>query len=364
MVRHLGDDREQHFRANMLLGILVTLGCLVLAIILYFVLIAPFQMDAYTRQWALQMLGAVELILLVLTLLLLRGHYHFVNIATVAVATGAVIAAILLTSGVPATPALPMLLVPPVVAFCLLGVRAGSMLAALIPMVMAAQWYVCTKWGVQLPALQSHKNPMLDTVLTSFISYFMVIMIILVYERMNAKLRRERDRERQRLAHLATHDELTGLANRRYFRQRLEEACTRCDRSAQRVAILLIDLDGFKKINDALGHAAGDIMLAEIASRLRALIRRQDLVARLGGDEFAVIVEPFQSRDEIEHLCERLRSSIAQPLPVSGQPHSVGASIGVALYPNDTADVDHVLSYADAAMYAAKRRQDGSVANA
>jgi diguanylate cyclase (GGDEF)-like protein len=225
-----------------------------------------------------------------------------------------------------------------------------------LPLLAGLQWYLAANWGWRPPALQSHKNPVMDVLLISSVNYLTVMIVVLVYERVNVRLRTERDEERQRLAHFATHDELTGLANRRYFHQRLEQACARSDRGGHSIAVLYIDLDGFKKINDALGHRSGDVALKEIAGRLKAVLRRQDLVARLGGDEFAIILDPAASRQEIDSFCARLREVIARRLQLDDGRHTVGASIGAVFYPGEVADVEHLLSHADAAMYREKHR--------
>jgi diguanylate cyclase (GGDEF)-like protein len=210
--------------------------------------------------------------------------------------------------------------------------------------------------------MQSRKSPAFDGLLVNGVNYLLVIIVLLVYERINSNLRRERDNERERLAHFATHDDLTGLANRRYFLQRLNEACARCDRGSHQVAVLYIDLNGFKQINDSLGHGAGDKTLLRIAQRLTAMLRLQDLVARLGGDEFAIIIDPCDGQSEIAELCDRLQSTIAEPLLFDDCQFSIGASIGVTFYPSEGVEIEHVLRHADIAMYAAKHHRNNTPA--
>lgn len=357
MYRHLPEESELRFRASLLLGILLTVLVLTGAELLFFLLIADVHMDESTRRWSVWLITAALLALGTLMLLLLRGYYRVVNIGTAAAITLGVCCAIALTSGAPASPAIPLLLAPAVVCFYLLGLRAGLVVAVTLPLLAALQWFVSERWGWRLPALQSHKNPAVDIVLISTVNYLTVMTVVLVYERLNAHLRRERDAERERLAHIALHDELTGLANRRYFHQRLEEACARSDRGGHQIAVLYIDLDGFKTINDVLGHRSGDAALVAVATRLKAVVRRQDLVARLGGDEFAIIIDPAGSRAEIDSFCARLRRVIGEPLTLDAGQRQVGASIGVAFFPGEATDADHLLSQADAAMYWHKRRQ-------
>lgn len=351
--RHLPDDPEVRFRARLLFGILLTIVALTGVETLFFLLVAGAHMDEATRQWSLWVIGALQFVLLGLTALLLRGHYRIANAGTAIVTTLAILSAVFYTSGIPTSPALPLLLSAAVTCFCLLGMRVGIAVGIALPLLAGLQWYVSVRFGWFPPALQSRKNPVIDVLLINGVNYLTVMVLVVVYERINAKLRVELDAERRRLAHFAAHDELTGLANRRFFHQQLELACARSDRGGHAIAVLYIDLDGFKQINDALGHRAGDEVLAVIATRLKNELRRGDLVARLGGDEFAVIVDPVGSDREIAAFCARLREVIAAPLPIGG---SVGASIGVALYPSQAASVDHLLSHADAEMYRQKRR--------
>ncbi|HSB96995.1 MAG TPA: GGDEF domain-containing protein [Spongiibacteraceae bacterium] len=362
MGRRLPNDTDLRFRANLLLSILSTIDILSSFVILYFIFAAPLQMDTDTRRWALQLIVASAAIYCSLTVALLNGYYRIAMIGTVTVALTSVGGAVMATSGLPASPAVPLLLLPAIIAFCILGPYRGILVALLIPALCALQWYLSTYWGLQLPASQSGKNPVMDGLLINGVNYCLVIAVLLVYERINNNLRRERDAERQRLAHFATHDDLTGLANRRHFLQRLAESCARCDRGGQQVGVLYIDLNGFKKINDSLGHSAGDKTLVQIAERLTAMLRRQDLVARLGGDEFAIVIDPCGPQSEINDLCQRIQNRIAEPLIFDASQLSIGASIGVALYPSEGIDIDHVLRLADVAMYAAKHARDKTAA--
>ncbi|HEY5647812.1 MAG TPA: EAL domain-containing protein [Pseudomonadales bacterium] len=148
-------------------------------------------------------------------------------------------------------------------------------------------------------------------------------------------------------------DELTGLINRHAFQENLREHISRSWRG-ETGAVLFIDLDGFKKVNDTEGHKAGDRLLVIIADRLKACLREVDTIARMGGDEFAVIVPGCEDEKTISHLCERIIGSAIQPVVVDRMEHTVGASIGVALFPDDGQKVDELIMKADSAMYRAK----------
>ncbi len=148
-------------------------------------------------------------------------------------------------------------------------------------------------------------------------------------------------------------DELTGLINRHAFQENLREHISRSWRG-EKGAVLFIDLDGFKKVNDTEGHKAGDRLLVIISERLRACLREVDTIARMGGDEFAVIVPGCDDEKSISQLCERIIGSAIQPIVVDRMEHTVGASIGVALFPDDGRKVDELIMKADSAMYRAK----------
>jgi diguanylate cyclase (GGDEF)-like protein len=157
-----------------------------------------------------------------------------------------------------------------------------------------------------------------------------------------------------RLAHMARHDPLTGLPNRVLFRELLERERERADRHGGRFALLMADLDGFKAVNDRLGHAAGDALLGEVGRRLSAAVREGDVVARLGGDEFAVLVGAPGDGEALAALAGRLVDACARPFDLGGCDARIGISVGAALYPDDGTDLDVLLEHADLALYAVK----------
>jgi diguanylate cyclase (GGDEF)-like protein len=165
----------------------------------------------------------------------------------------------------------------------------------------------------------------------------------------------ERDR------HQATHDALTGLPNWELLRDRLERGLAAASRSAGEVAMLLIDLDRFKEINDTLGHSYGDRLLRQVGPRLQSVLREGDTVARLGGDEFAVLLPSVDGVGEAERVAERLRESLHRPFDVDGVALDVEASIGIVVSPWHGTDTEALLRNADIAMYAAKELKAGAV---
>jgi diguanylate cyclase (GGDEF)-like protein len=167
----------------------------------------------------------------------------------------------------------------------------------------------------------------------------------------------EKTRADERIEYLASHDSLTGLPNREMFNELLRHAIEAAQRYQRRFAVLFIDLDRFKIINDSLGHDAGDMLLVEIADRLRQTLRASDVVARLGGDEFVVILGETGDSEDIERIGRDLLSVLSQPLRLSGHECHTTASIGIAMYPSDGVDVQTLTKNADMAMYLAK--EDG-----
>lgn len=157
-----------------------------------------------------------------------------------------------------------------------------------------------------------------------------------------------------RLQHMATHDALTGLSNRLLFRERLKEAFSRASRTGSQVAVLLLDLDRFKAINDTLGHMRADELLQAVAGRLHGCLREHDTVARLGGDEFTVLLPELETSEHAAVVAGKILTSLSDPFDIAGQSVTTTASIGISIYPHDGIDIDDILQRADAAMYQSK----------
>ncbi len=160
----------------------------------------------------------------------------------------------------------------------------------------------------------------------------------------------------ERLRHQALHDQLTGLPNRSLILDRLEQLIALGRRNGQQVAVLFIDLDDFKKINDSLGHETGDRLLLDVADRLQGTLRHCDSVGRLGGDEFIVLIPDLEQPRQILDLADKLRKSLLEPFVVDGRELQVSASIGITSFPEDGEEPSELLRKADTAMYQAKAR--------
>ena len=166
--------------------------------------------------------------------------------------------------------------------------------------------------------------------------------------------------ENETLAHQASHDSLTGLPNRAFFEGRLIRALRSAAKVNERVAVLFLDSDRFKDINDNFGHAAGDAVLVAVADRVRAQLRDDDLVARLGGDEFAVLLAPLHKAEDAQRIADKIIASMDTPIDVPGNTQVLTSlSIGIALYPDHGATPGTLLNAADVAMYQAKRSSQG-----
>lgn len=177
--------------------------------------------------------------------------------------------------------------------------------------------------------------------------------------RQDSALRRETDRLAQavlRARQFAHHDPLTGLPNRILLLDRFKQAVARANRQHKQVVLLFLDLDGFKSINDALGHAGGDRLLQQVAARLASCIRASDTACRYGGDEFVVLLPEFEGQESAVAAAEKIRAQLATPYVVDGTAIEVTTSIGMAIYPVDGEKYDELIQVSDLAMYRSKGR--------
>ena len=165
----------------------------------------------------------------------------------------------------------------------------------------------------------------------------------------------ERKLVEQQLAYFAHHDYLTNLPNRILFSNSLGQSILLAKRNHYKVATLFLDLDGFKQINDTLGHDAGDQLLQEVARRLQNIIRTSDTVARIGGDEFTFVLNNIGSNENAAQMAGKIIATLSVPFDLKGQQCHVGGSIGVSIYPDDAKDIENLIKHADAAMYLAKQ---------
>jgi diguanylate cyclase (GGDEF)-like protein len=168
----------------------------------------------------------------------------------------------------------------------------------------------------------------------------------------------EEKQAEERIRHVAHHDSLTGLPNRLLFNDRLGQAIRLARRDARQFALLYLDLDKLKPVNDTLGHDAGDQLLKNVGERIHEQVRESDTVARVGGDEFAVILRDISSRQDAAAVAQKIIAALTAPFRLGNHPQAVeiGTSIGIAVYPGDAQDHVTLIKIADAAMYSAKTR--------
>src|SRR5687768_7354654 len=184
--------------------------------------------------------------------------------------------------------------------------------------------------------------------------YIVVLLILVRYQRLLHEKERERAAQEERIRYQAYHDSLTGLPNRASFTEHLEEAMRRAKRAGWPLGVLFLDLDLFKRVNDSLGHDAGDRLLRVAAERIRRAVREADMLFRMGGDEFTVLLEDVRGPEEAAMVATRVLEAIAEPLQLQHHEIAVTSSVGIALYPRDDVVGERLVKAADTAMYRAK----------
>lgn len=274
----------------------------------------------------------------------------------VGVAFTAVYGAIIATGGLHATGIPLLLMVIPALGFCLGGERIGMLWTLIVIVGLGVlRSGLFDERFVVLP-LASQAVERIDNIIWT-IGLVSLGGILMVYEKMYRWYSNRLYRERERYYQEAHRDALTGLANRRAFERtlRLWVADARC--TGRSVVMVYMDLDGFKPVNDALGHRAGDAVLREVGRRINACLRDIDLGARLGGDEFGVLVGDLRSPEEARDIIQRLCSILSRPIYYMGRPIEISASIGAAVFPLDGASAEQLQQVADERMYAQKRHR-------
>ncbi len=244
---------------------------------------------------------------------------------------------------------------------------AGAPFAAV--MVISAAWLFGWRGGVVASLLLVVQGLLLLNIVGTgmtlsalrggFLAGFLTMVILGVAVGRMSDLDRQVKAYAHQLQLQAFHDPLTGLPNRTLFADRLQHAADRVARENTAIAILFLDLDGFKRINDEYGHAAGDRLLCSIARRLQDTLRRGDTLARLGGDEFVILLEDLQSVECAQEIAARLTRVIEQPFVIDRTPLSVTSSIGISFCPSGQIRSEELLREADRAMYRAKSSGSG-----
>jgi len=355
------NDEGMLFRARFLIGILIAYQ-FIMTISVTWVVFLPMPLGGKLASIVLQTF-AIGTFHGLMQNLRRSGRLRLAAEITIA-ATFFVIQVGILSSGGPqVSPSIGIIVVPPVVAICLIGGRHGLCWGLFIFALQMAL-ILAGALGVEFPNLVAADQVATQRVFTWVVTFSALIGIVLVYETLRSHLQRDRLERHLRHEYLASHDLLTGLANRKQLIEKLEAILLRLQRKSDVAAIVYLDLDGFKRVNDTLGHAAGDKVLQIVAQRLQSVARKNDLLARVGGDEFAVLMEDIGSSANAEQAVLRFQQVIAEPI-AEYPAFPIRGSFGVAMTPAVSVDAMTLLQIADQAMYLAKKqRQDVVTVNA
>lgn len=259
-----------------------------------------------------------------------------------------------LFSGGYTSPSLQLTLVIPVWLFIMAGRRSGLVWAGIIFATHFA-FFVATAQGYPFVQVMEPNQILPSHFVVWTLTCSMVVACLYLYDYHNQGLQARLSKERSEYAHEASHDTLTGLANRSRFYERLQAALDFGREERYKTAVIYIDLDNFKPINDEHGHHVGDEALKIIANKIPSAVRSTDTVARMGGDEFAVVMQAQGNTHTLRGIVNDILTLICEPILVDSHKLLVSASIGVVLAPDQGRDVDELLKLADAAMYKAKR---------
>ncbi|HSC74867.1 MAG TPA: GGDEF domain-containing protein [Pseudomonadales bacterium] len=350
------NDQETLYKARILAGIVSMYIMLMLVTCGYILFFAPLSGGniAVSMALLLTMTGGY---LYVLYLLKYSNNYERCISAVIFFTYAGTVFGIATSGGPIDSPATPIMVIPIILAFSL-STRHGGLKWSCIVATTHLLMIAINQWLFRFPQLLDTAYMTMHHLMHWVVTYFAIIFLMLIFESITHRLKQERDAERDRYAYLAAHDPLTGLANRSMFDSQLTRALANCDRNHNIVGLMMIDLDGFKPVNDQYGHDAGDLVLRTISERLQILLRKTDTIARMGGDEFAVILENVITPPGVDIVAGRVIAEINKPY--EGLPASVkiGASVGVAMYPGHTSDEEKLRVFADRAMYVAKKEHN------
>ncbi len=265
---------------------------------------------------------------------------------------------VLITGGYQESPVLQMYMLIPVSAFLLTGLVSGiiwTLFTIGCCVALAAAYHFNFYHSQMIPSqdLMHLLNLGLHVML-----FCMVAGVLVVYELINENLKDKLNEEKSKFEHRASHDALTSIPNRFEFFRRLNTGVAECGNRDQKLAVVYIDLDGFKPVNDQYGHHVGDELLKVISERLLGVLRSSDTVARLGGDEFSLILPGLNVPEDINMVVGKVLASIREPIVIEGHDIVVHGSAGISVFPDFSKDTNTLCKQADAAMYKAKEQHD------
>lgn len=353
----LQDSTESLYRARVLVSIIHSFSFINATVVVLLILAKP--LVAFNLAASLIIIFGLNTVYALLLLYLKRaGGYIGVCHIMVGVTLFSIVAGVVFSGGPVASPAMSLSVVPIVLAFVLAGKRIGIIWTQ-VALLSHAVLFVLS-WNVQFPQLLTEGSLAVFHLIHWTITYGSIFALMLIFETINQRLKSQRDMERRRYRYLASHDSLTGLANRAHFEEYVQKAIS--ERSEYgNVLILMIDLDGFKPVNDSLGHEAGDQVLHTISQRFKETLRQSDFIARVGGDEFIMVAVDVENEALIEHLSNKILILVSEPIEGIPDYLKLSASIGAAWFPYHSKDLKQLLRFADSAMYKAKAQKNSWV---
>ena len=355
LVGHYGQDPVKLFFAKALSSVLLTCSLVLGVFLVGFLFVDNASAPFSAKMWNTGIDGVLITIFSFAYFQVRKGEYSTARMMFVGSSVIAVIFSIFATGGFPKSEVSQTIIVVPVLVYLFYGMRAGTGIALLSPLLLVLQWGFVRVTGVEFPDISAYNDPLLKTFLPTLIVYVLLIVIVAGYEHRQAILHRELKAERKNLTRLAEHDGLTEVANSRVLYERLKEYEARENASDHKLAMLYLDLDDFKSVNDAHGHVVGDIVLKTVAQRLSDCARDCGFVARVGGDEFVVVLHDDVSHDMIGDVLAKLDKLFSIPIHCDGVICRIDASVGVALYPDEVGSPLDLIGRADQQMYAVKR---------
>jgi diguanylate cyclase (GGDEF)-like protein len=286
-------------------------------------------------------------------------HYRAAQLLIVSNIFLCCFAGIMMTGGYTESPVTSLIMLPAMFSFVLMGVRAGVVAALVVVSTMVvASLLEMYGYCQPLQLIPDKKVWQSLALFVPLVGTAMVVFSLIVYELLTQRLQQALQQERNTFHWKATHDALTGLPNRPEFYHRMALAMRNAEVNEQELGLVFFDLDGFKPVNDRLGHHAGDLVLQAVSHRLAAIVRGVDTVARLGGDEFAIILQGISTDHAVlDAILQKILKAVAEPVIIDGHEVAVGASLGVAFY-QQGCSLSTLCKQADTAMYEAKKTKN------
>ncbi len=346
------DESSENHRDRLFLQVLISLAVNILALLAVFYMLLPLSESGRASGGLL--LWTVLGITVGITAAFLKFGRRAVYVNLLLLMLGGVLFGASFFLGGVLSPTMIFLLALPVLAATLMNSRWAFFWTA----ITIAAWLlilVLEQSGVEMTRVTRVENLGIVQVI-SLLGTVLVIMAVLgSYVSANARLRSEMEEKNERLDYLASHDPLTSIPNRRTFFEQAHQCLQRSKRSKNPFALVVIDLNDFKQVNDRLGHKVGDAVLLHLARRLSSGFRDTDFIGRLGGDEFGVLLEPVENAGGVDEVMRRFNAMGAGELEVDGEPVRYQFAAGAAIYPRDGASVLQLYEAADTAMYHAKK---------